>query len=98
MEDVFQQILCSVGTGVVLSLFLILGSSRYFNKSSYKPPSRVLDVTFSPGKDDRSQEKLEKRVRKIQKILGRTKEEVQCKLGLDSMSQRTRYKNKMCSL
>ena len=94
MEDVVQQLLVSLGFGIVLSLFLIVGSARYFNKSSYKPSKQLRDVSFSPTEDDHTQEKLEKRVRKIQKILGRTKEEVQSKLGLDSLAQRTRSKNK----
>ena len=98
MDDISQQLLFSLGAGIVLSLFLIIGSSYYstFHTNKSYAPTNVRSVAFFPhdDNDNDTQQKLERRVRKIQKILGRTQEEVKNKLGLDSRAQRTRSKDK----
>ena len=105
MDSFSSQFLISSVLGLVLAVVIVLVSDRVFVSHGMKHPNQTATdetakknshgVTFVDDENNQHEKQLlEKRVNKLQKILGRTQEEVERKLLPDVMRTRSKSKAK----
>ena len=101
MDSFSSQLIISSLLGLVLAIVIVLGSDRIFVSNGTQHSSQNTDevttknVTFDDDQTNKKEQQLlEKRVNKLQKVLGRSQEEVERKLLPQVMRTRSKSKAK----
>jgi len=102
MDSFSSQLIISSLLGLVLAIVIVMGSDRIFVSNGTQHSSQATteevttkNLTFDDDQTNKKEQQLlEKRVNKLQKILGRTQEEVERKLLPDVMRTRSKSKAK----